>query len=149
VASRRRICRLRFNATKPTCSPDCSKPTRSRWPFASLLAFPVSRLPQQDQRSWPITSRVPANLPLCPFDSLTSGLARFRIRGRSTPENPLPSIQPAVPAYSPAAAPLRDFHPSRSEPFDSCSPLRVRIAPTRPLAGSLAKTNRPISHCSP
>ena len=80
--------------------------------------------PLQDQRSRPSASRFTTSLVPGPVCFPTPSLARFRIRGRSTQENPLPSFQLTVPASCPVRAPLQDFHPSGSPALRPSAPPR-------------------------
>ena len=75
------------------------------------------------KQSRPAASRFPTNLPLCPVRFPTPGLARFRIRGRSTLKNPLPSFQPPFPSLTLPALPLGTFIPPDLQPCGLPLPL--------------------------
>ena len=141
---------MRFNTVGFACSPDCSKPIHSRWPFSSLQTLPVSR-----------SALAGSLIPAC----------RFAIHDKyfASP-GPLPNSRPrsfphSGPIYT--GKPVAKLSTSRSRLFPCprspsglsslrisslaafCSPLRVRNTPTGQLAGWLTITQRPISLRSP
>lgn len=76
------------------------------------------------ERSRPFRFAIHSSLPPDPVRFPISGLARFRIRGRSTLENPLPSFQPPFPSLALPALPFGTFIPPALQP---CG-LRLALA---------------------
>jgi hypothetical protein len=114
-APRRRFHRLRFDALKSACQPNKLLLMCSRWPFARLQRFPVSRSPRQGQCSRPLASLIPSVF------CLTRSVLRSRLH--SFPNKALQCLNP-LPDF---------FRTSSASPFAVATPsglssLRINLA---------------------